>query len=197
MEYELLVGTDSTWSIRALLCLKMVGIEPKVTVFDLTSSNYKEKLRLRSETGLVPVLFSDSGTVYDSLAIVEHVNEISGGRLYPKSTEERAIARSMCSELHSGFLTLRTQCPFTLEPRSTPTLSNELENEISRLQFIWSKSQGSFMFGTPSAVDAFYAVLAYRLSTYQIKLVGQAKKYQDSLLSWPLFLDVMESVSQW
>lgn len=43
------------------------------------------------------------------------------------------------------------------------------------------------MWETPCAVDAFYAVMAYRLHRYQVNFVGRAEEYQQSLMQWPLF----------
>ena len=53
------------------------------------------------------------------------------------------------------------------------------------------------MFARPGAVDAFYAVLAYRLNSYGIRLEGKAGQYQASLLDWALMLSGIEQMRQW
>ena len=45
--------------------------------------------------------------------------------------------------------------------------------------------------------DAFYAVLAYRLASYGINFDGKAGLYQQSLLDWNLFKDVMIKANDW
>ncbi|HHQ4607338.1 TPA: glutathione S-transferase, partial [Aeromonas hydrophila] len=56
-----------------------------------------------------------------------------------------------------------------------------------RLQTIWSQARGPFYFGEAGILDAFYAVMAYRLASYGTQLPGQAGAYQQALLAWPLW----------
>ena len=133
---ELTVGTDSTWSLRVWICSQLAQLDVEVNVIDLTNSNYKSEICKHSVTGLVPSLNEGTFVIHDSLAIAEYFNECSEGVLYPSSRDERALARSLCSELHSGFMNLRSQCPFSLEQVS-PLL--EFNNNL--LQFVKIKSQ--------------------------------------------------------
>ena len=59
-----------------------------------------------SPAGQVPVLLDDDGiTVWDSLAIIEHVRERWSGAVgWPHERAARARARSIAAEMHSGFL---------------------------------------------------------------------------------------------
>lgn len=196
-ELKLVVGTDSTWSIRALLCIKISGLSCEEIVINLADDTYKEQLKKHSETMLVPVLIHDSLNVHDSLAIAEYINELSSRSLYPVAPNERAMARSLCAELHSGFMHLRTVCPFTLEQAPAVILTDQIETELSRLKSIWSSAQGLFMYKNAGVVDAFYAVLAYRLSAYGIEFDGKAGQYQQSLLHWSLFKEAIDQANYW
>jgi len=182
---ELTVGTDSTWSLRVWICSQLAQIDVEVNVINLSNSDYKSEIIKHSVTGLVPCLNEGTFVIHDSLAIAEYFNECSEGALYPKSSSERALARSLCSELHSGFMSLRSQCPFSLE-QVPPLLvfNNNIENELTRIKEIFQSAHLPFMFNSASVVDAFYSILAFRLQSYGIKLQGKAGEYQASLLNW-------------
>ncbi|KLN66778.1 glutathione S-transferase N-terminal domain-containing protein [Vibrio sp. VPAP30] len=195
---QLIVGTSSTWSLRVWLCAAMADLDLDAQVIDLSNPESKQQLAQLSPSTLVPVIRNGSLVVHDSLAIVEYLNEQSGGSLYPQDQSHRAIARSLCNEMHSGFFTLRSQCSFTLDSVPPADLSNQaLRLEIERVEAIFSQAELPFMFARPCAVDAFYAVLAYRLCSYGIRLEGKAAKYQASLLDWELMQSGIEQMRQW
>lgn len=184
----LTVGTGSTWAMRAALVLAMSGLEWQEQVFDLEDAKDLQRLKRVAPTGLVPWLDHDGVRVHDSLAIAEYLHELCPARrLYPEARAERALARSLCAELHAGFCQIRTLLPFFLgaPTRSEPPV--EAIGELARLQTIWSQARGPFYFGEAGILDAFYAVMAYRLASYGIQLPGQAGAYQQALLAWPLW----------
>ncbi|MFM5734252.1 glutathione S-transferase [Aeromonas hydrophila] len=184
----LTVGTCSTWAMRAALVLAMSGLEWQEQVFDLEDAKELQRLKRLAPAGLVPWLDHDGVRIHDSLAIAEYLHELCPGRrLYPETRAERALARSLCAELHAGFRQIRTLLPFFLgaPTRSEPPV--EAIGELARLQTIWSQARGPFYFGEAGILDAFYAVMAYRLASYGIQLPGQAGAYQQALLAWPLW----------
>ena len=188
----LISGTDSTWSLRAWLCARVAGFTPEVIRIDLTAADYKTQILKYSPAGLVPVWTEGELVIHDSLAITEYLNEISGGRLYPSGTGERALARSFCAEMHSGFANIREQCPFTQQEVPPLQASGEpIRKELERITDIFAQAEGPFMFSEPSAVDAFYAVLAKRLSHYGVELAGKAGQYQKSLNDWRLLAEAL------
>jgi glutathione S-transferase len=195
---KLTVGTDSTWSLRVWICGQLAQLDVEVNVVDLTNSDYKSEIFKYSETGLVPSLNEGSFVIHDSLAIAEYFNECSKGELYPSSGSERALARSLCSELHSGFMNLRSQCPFSLE-QVTPLLefNNSIDNELTRLEKIFGSAQLPFMFNSAGIVDAFYSIFAFRLNTYGINLQGKAGEYQKSLLNWSNLKEAIKLAQSW
>ncbi|MBL0433920.1 glutathione S-transferase [Aeromonas hydrophila] len=184
----LTVGTGSTWAMRAALVLAMSGLEWQEQVFDLEDAKELQRLKRLAPAGLVPWLDHDGVRIHDSLAIAEYLHELCPARrLYPEARAERALARSLCAELHAGFRQIRTLLPFFLgaPTRSEPPV--EAIGELARLQTIWSQARGPFYFGEAGILDAFYAVMAYRLASYGIQLPGQAGAYQQTLLAWPLW----------
>jgi len=194
---QLIVGNVSTWSMRAWICLKLANLDFEEVVVSLDVDNYKIKLSRISNSMLVPVLKVDELLIHDSLAIAEYANEVSDGALFPLQTSHRALARSLCSELHAGFTNVRSTYPFSWEASPVDSIAKEVESEIRRLTDIWSQAAGSFYFQKASVVDAYYSVLAYRLSQYGIVLEGSAGEYQRSLIEWPLFNSCIEQAKNW
>ena len=111
---------------------------------------------------------------------------------------QRAFARSLCAEMHSGFMNLRQQFSFTLKsvPKAT-LLSDDVKQEIARIEAIFELAELPYMFEFAGAVDAFYAILAYRLKSYGINLKGKAGEYQRSLLKWNLLKQAIVRAEEW
>lgn len=189
---QLVIGTLSTWSLRAYICSKIAGIELEFIAINLEKEGYKAEVLKYSPSGLVPALLVDDVVIHDSLAIAEYLNELSDGALYPKSSSQRALARSLCMEMHSGFMNLRKRCPFTLEEASPLTnLDKATTVEIERIRAIFTQAQRPFMFEQAGTVDAFFAILAFRLQDYGVVFDGLAGEYQQRLLDWPLLKDAI------
>ena len=206
---QLIVGTDSTWSLRTWMCAKLANIDVSEQVINLSEHNYKSSIVKYSSAGLVPALLVDGTVIHDSLAIVEYFNEITDGSLYPTPIVERALARSLCAEMHAGFMEARRNFPFTLtsEPvnngkseqpfSSAQALNQPIQDELTRIVRIFEQAKGTFMFDRAGAVDAFYAILAFRLHSYGIVFDGKAGEYQRSLLDWSLLNDAINKAVRW
>lgn len=199
---ELVVGTKkwSTWSMRPWLVLKRSGLSFTETLVELRQENNQSEaeIRVHSPSGLVPVLKDGGLIVWDSLAISEYVAEKAPG-LWPADPTARALARAAAAEMHSGFSSLRGECPMALdvEPR-TAELSPATQKDIRRITALWSellhRFGGPFLGGTWSVADAFYTPVATRFRTYGVKLSdygdsGAAGEYCQRLLETPEFLE--------
>lgn len=197
-EMTLIAGTESTWSLRAWMCLQLLKQPATVEVVDLSAPGHHSKLMRLSQSGLVPVLKTQHGAIHDSMAIIEYLNELYDGALYPKSTMERALARSLCAEVHAGFMNLRSQCGFSVKPIAPLTKrSPELDDELHRIERIFGRAKGRFMFSEPGAVDVMFAIMAYRLESYGITLNGVAANYQKSLIEWSLLQQALAEGRRW
>lgn len=195
---EMLVGTGSTWSLRAWMCSRLAHVELSVKVIDLANTDYKKHLTAQSPSGLVPTLNVGGTVIHDSLAMAEYFNELADGALYPRDALQRAVARSLCAEMHAGFMALRRLCPFSLEPVEPLTeLNSELEADIARATAIFRQAQQPFMFAEPGIVDVFFTILAFRLQSYGVALEGRAGEYQQSLLEWSLAKEAVQEALRW
>ncbi len=195
---KLILGTDSTWSLRAWICSQLAQVNIDLVVINLSRENYKSEILKYSGAGLVPALNEGSVVIHDSLAIAEYFNEVSNSSLYPKIPSERALARSYCAELHSGFFNIRALCPFTLEQVAPLTdFDEKTKAELARIELIFAAARLPFMFNSVSVVDAYYAILAFRLNSYGINFTGKAGDYQSSLLDWPILQQAIALAEQW
>ncbi|HEX7885184.1 MAG TPA: glutathione S-transferase family protein [Phenylobacterium sp.] len=199
---ELVIGTRkwSTWSLRPWLVIKRSGLPFTETLVELRQENNMSEVAIRqhSPSGLVPVLKDGDLTVWDSLAISEYLAERAPG-LWPSDPAARALARAAAAEMHSGFSSLRGECPMALDVAPRPVeLSPATQKDIHRITAQWNellaRFGGPFLAGAWSVADAFYTPVATRFRTYGVKLsdygdAGAAGEYCQRLLDTPEFLE--------
>ena len=191
---KIIVGNKkySSWSLRAWLVLKHAGVPFEEIVVGLDLPDTATNIRKYSPSGRVPALIDGDVTVWDSLAIAEYLNEkFPDKRLWPQGAGERARARSVAAEMHSGFANLRNDCSMKIlqqYPYKAPR--PETQAEIERIVAIWEdclqRSGGPFLFGKePCIADAFYAPVVSRVRTYSLPVSGAARAYCDTIWAWP------------
>jgi glutathione S-transferase len=175
----------SSWSLRPWIAMKVFGFPFDERRIPLYGPDSKEQILKASPAGKVPVLIDGTTTVWDSLAILEYLAE-RNPRLWPSQPAERARARSVAAEMHSGFSSLRTHMSMNVRKRypgkgRTP----EVLDEISRVTQIWNQMTRPFLFGAFTAVDAMYAPVVLRFRTYEVELPRAARSYYDAMLELP------------
>jgi glutathione S-transferase len=185
----------SSWSMRPWLALRANDIPFVETVIPLYTDNPADKERILSfsRAGKVPVLVDGDITVWDSLAIIEYVAErFPEKKLWPDDAAARAHARSVCAEMHSGFMALRNECGMNLHrPVRAVTLSADARANVARIEEIWreclARYGGPFLFGRFGAADAMYAPVVHRFRTYAIEVSQQTRAYMDTMMALPAF----------
>jgi glutathione S-transferase len=198
---EIVVGTKkwSSWSLRPWLALKRTGETFKETLVELRHVGTSEaEIAKHSPSHLVPVLKDGDLVIWDSLAICEYLNEkYPEALLWPADQTLRALGRSAAAEMHSGFGSLRGECPMELETRKVMAISEATQNDVRKIVERWNqllkRSGGPFLLGQWSIADAFYTPVATRFRTYGIHLsdygdTGSAGAYCERLLETPEFL---------
>jgi glutathione S-transferase len=192
MKPKLIIGNKnySSWSLRPWLLMKEAGIDFDEHRIVLDTPTFKQEIAAFSDAGRVPILQLGDLTVWDSLAICETVAERWPEKaLWPADADERAYARAICAEMHSGFDVLRECMPMNCRAmgRKVP-IPDELGADIDRVISIWSDchrrfgDRGGWLFGEFSVVDAMYAPVVLRLRTYGINLPESAGYYPQRLL---------------
>lgn len=198
MSLTLIIGDKkhSSCSMRAALALELTEESYGERQIPLFCSEGRARLLTESPSGKVPVLLTEEGPIWDSLAIAEYLAETFGEfHLWPRGAYARAVARSVCAELHSGFAALQSQLPMALGCRpQTKVLSAEVQADIERICTLWADcrqrfgADGPFLFGHASIADAFYAPVAARLHGYVVPLPAVAEAYVKTIYQWPAFL---------
>jgi glutathione S-transferase len=182
----------SSWSLRPWLALKITGEAFEEVVVPLDMDDTAKNIRRYSPSGRVPALMDGELTVWDSFAICEYLNEkFPKAQLWPQDPAQRARARSISAEMHSGFMNLRNDCSMRIiEERPAARLRPETQADVDRIVEIWTAclqaSGGPFLFGKkPCVADCFFAPVVSRFRTYKIAAKGAAQGYIDAVWAWP------------
>ena len=199
---ELLIGDKlwSTWSMRVWLALKHTGAPFTETLIRLRREETNADARAAgSPNGQVPVLKDGDVTVWDSIAICEHLAErFPAARLWPADAAARALGRAAAAEMHSSFASLRGECPMDLGLRQEVEVSEATHKDLRRLVELWGgllgRFGGEYLVGDWSIADAFYTPVATRLRSYGLRLSdygdqGPCGAYAERLLQTPEFLE--------
>jgi glutathione S-transferase len=192
----------SSWSLRAWLLMKHVGITFEEIVIVLDTPATHEALERQGPSGRVPVLRHGALTVWDSLAICEYVAELTG-KGWPEKREARAVARAIAAEVHSGFTTLRSLWPMNARARNRRTVvTAALEADIGRIDELWNDCRGRFgeggpwLFGEYSIADAMYAPVVLRFNTYGARISQTARWYMASVLEDAALQEWLQAAKQ-
>jgi glutathione S-transferase len=184
----------SSWSLRPWLAMKVLGLAFDEKRIPLDTPGTKQEILRYSPAGKVPCLVDGSLAIWDSLAILEYLAE-RHPQLWPAAAAERARARSISAEMHSGFANLRNHMGLNVRRRypgrgRTP----EVLEEIKRIDAIWSQAKGPFLFGAFGAADAMYAPVVLRFRTYEVRVSN--REYAEAMLALPAMREWIEAAER-
>ena len=192
MSYTLITANRnySSWSLRPWVLMKMLGIEFTDRLEPFTQASNHDAFRAFSPTGQVPCLIYDGVTIWDSLGIVLYLADRHEG-VWPTDPAARAWAMCAAAEMHGGFSALRNDCTMNVGVRVKPNpIRPALARDVARLSELWA--EGLSRFGGPylagasfTAVDAFYAPVAYRVRTYDLDVGSAGRAWVEMLLTLP------------
>lgn len=191
----------SSWSMRPWVMLKNAAIAFEEIKLRFDSFDKNSKFRADaakiSPVGKVPVLVDGSLTVWDTLAIAEYAAEsFPEKQLWPTDKAQRARARSICSEMHSGFTNLRGACMMNIEA-SLPEIGAlvlrdkpAVVADVRRIETIWSEllsaQGGPYLFGSRFTIaDAYFSPVCMRFNTYALSTKPQINAYVEAIRSAP------------
>jgi glutathione S-transferase len=205
-ELTLIIGNKnySSWSLRPWLFMKHAGIPFKEKRIALYADTSRTELAPYHSNYKVPVLKDGDLLVWDSLAILEYIVEwFPDSHGWPEDTKARAMARSVCAEMHSSFADLRSELPMNCRRRySAVTISDAAQKDIERIKELWRMcrgrygSGGEWLFGQFCIADAMYAPIALRFAGYGILVSGIEAAYVQSVLRHPHIVEWMEAGRQ-
>lgn len=193
MTLRLLLGNRcySSWSMRAGLIVRAFDLPVAEEVYPAGEPARIDLAENKSPTGLVPLLADGDAVIWDSLAIAETLAERFPDKpLWPTDPTQRALARAVTAEMHSGFPKLRDVATMHLG-RIYPYRDRGADSDIRRIQEIWTEcvaaSGGPFLFGAFTIADAFYAPVVGRFRTYSIPLSDAAEAYAAAVEGHPAY----------
>lgn len=194
----LVIGNKNyaSWSMRPWVLLTAFDIPFREIRICLDQADTATKIAEYSSAGRLPVLLDGRLKIWDSLAICEYLAEQFPDRpLWPQDTAARAVARSICAEMHSGFTGLRSAMGMDIRA-SYPGKGRtaEAQGDIGRVCEIWEDclsqfGHHEFLFGDFSIADAFYAPVVMRFKTYQVSLAPALQAYCDRVARHPAVAD--------
>ncbi len=193
---QLYVGNKnySSWSMRPWVLLRQAGIafEEVMVRFDAFTpdSQFKKVVGPINPVGKVPVLLHDGLLVWDTLAIAEYVAEqVPDKQLWPTDRAARARARSICAEMHSGFMALRSACPMNIDARlpevgalalrDKPAVRADLQRIVAMWSSLLAEHGGPMLFGAFCVADAYFAPVVMRIKTYALPVPPDVAAYMD------------------
>ncbi len=195
----------SSWSMRPWVLLRNAGIafDEVMLRFDsfAADSKFKQAINPVSPTGRVPCLVDDSLAnslvVWDTLAIAEYAAEkFPAKKLWPQSVTQRARARSICAEMHSGFTGVRGACPMNIEADLPDVGALALRDkpavraDVARIEAMWSELLtqygGPYLFGSQFTIaDAYFAPVCMRFKTYHLSQGHEINAYVEAIRNAP------------
>ncbi len=203
---ELVIGNKnySSWSLRPWLLLTYFEVAFSEIHIKLFTDDMNEKMKKYCPNKKVPVLIDNQiakgFTVWDSLAICEYINEqYLNGQAWPHDINNRALARSICSEMHGGFFAVRNELPMNCRRNiAAIKLSESAQQDISRIIDILSGCLSmqedtpatkdiQFLFGKFSIADAYFMPVVSRFNSYAIEVPDKVEQYIERMLSLPAY----------
>ena len=208
----LIIGNKnySSWSLRAWLLLKAFNIDFDEQLTELFHPSATAILEEHAPTGKVPVLVygenDEKVTVWDTLAIAIHVNDYltdldvwtglnkTDAKNNTNNRINSAYCQSIVAEMHSGLMGIRSEMPMNIRATAKIQPSNACLTDIARIETIFEdclkeRSKDSYLFGSFTAADAFFAPVVLRLQTYAvasgIPLKPITKQYCVTMLNNP------------
>ena len=184
--------------MRGWLMLEKFGLPYHTRFVGLYSGTMAADLADIAPARTVPAMTTPEGFVLtDSLAMAETLVENHPDvALYPRDPGARALARSICAEMHSGFSALRTECPNMIAyvwDGFSP--SDAVLADLDRIEDLWALARARhgtdspWLFGDYSLADVFYAPMALRITTYGLPVSPAAQAYVDAHLRDPAILN--------
>ena len=204
-DFTIILGNKnySSWSLRSWLALKQTGVAFDEEVIPLYEAGSVTKLLAHSPAAKVPILKHGDLTVWDSLAICEYLAEqFPEACLWPTDTNERALARAISAEMHSGFVALRGDMSMDMRHSAPDHIPGPgVDADIMRISEIWNECRaahsgtgdGPFLFGDFTIADAMFAPIASRFRTYGVDLDSVCADYVEAIHTWPAFVKWFEA----
>lgn len=195
----------SSWSLRPWLAMKVSGIKFDETILPFYHSDSLKELALKEKIpAAVPILQDNGQIIWDSLAIMEHLaDSFPAAKLWPGNKQLKALARASAAEMHSGLVALRTQFPMNCRVTCEVEANEGAKKDLIRLAEIWAKfrdqpyvdavSEGPFLCGHFTIVDAMFAPVMWRVKGYGLTVSPAFSAWTEAMLALPAMKEWLNS----
>lgn len=187
----------SSWSMRPWVLMTAFNIPFQEVRVLLDRSDTSAQIAHYSSAGRVPILLSGETAIWDSLAICEYLAEqFPEKKMWPDDVAARALARSICAEMHSGFTGVRSSMWMNIKAKFPGKgRTTEAQADIGRISEIWETclteaGPSEYLFGEFSIADAYFAPVVMRFRTYDVVLGPALDAYVERVAAHP-------AVAQW
>lgn len=192
---KILYGPSSPYSAKVRMAARHAGLDVESVV--VSTEAMPELLVGNNPLGKIPVLIEDDGrAVYDSRAIMQHLNRLSGGKLYPRNAGRRTeaeVLEALCDGITDCLLAI------IYEKRFHPPEKIH-EDWIARQ---WLKATRGLdhlennLPKTGRSLHGGHFALAALIGYLELRFAGQWEKGHRKLARWPhkfekLFADYPE-----
>lgn len=194
-QMTLVIGNKNycSWPLKPWLAMKQFGIEFNEVRIPICTPDSERQIRQYSPTGKRPVLIEEELVIWDSLAICEYlVERFPNRQWWPPDLKIRAVARSICAEMHSGFSHLRQQMPLNCRAKLPGKgMTPAVQKDIDRIAEIWRNCRqkfggsGPMLFGEFTIADAMFSSEVLRFNTYDVRLDSESQDYVEAVLALP------------
>ena len=205
---RLIIGNKvySSWSLRGWLAVKQSGLPFEEVVVSLYGQRWEVRRQepdLAPARGKVPTLWDGDIPIWESLAIIDHLDDLTGGtRFWPQDKAARALARSMAAEMHAGYQALRSEHVMNTRhvlPAKAP--SAPVQADIDRIMSLWQQARetfgagGDYLFGSFGAADIMFAPVATRFTTYSLPATPTGRGYMDAIYAHPFMREWLDGAA--
>ncbi|MBV6658221.1 MAG: glutathione S-transferase family protein [Devosiaceae bacterium] len=191
---KLIIGNKnySSWSFRPWIALTVGGVAFDEELIPFNTEGRNPDYAAFSPTSQVPVLIDGDVTIWQSLAIIDHVaRKHPQAGLWPDDANARSRAMAMSCEMLASFFALRGACPMNMRrPRAAIEVTDAIRADIDRIEVMWADalaaSGGPFLFGDRfTAADAMYAPVVNRLDVYAHTVTQTSETYMNTIKALP------------
>jgi glutathione S-transferase len=192
---KLVIGNKnySSWSLRPWIAMKQLGLDFEEVIIPMALPGTKSEMLKHAPNGLVPALVDGDATVFETIAILEYLNDrFPQGKLWPADIKVRAHARSVAAEMHAGFAALRRDCPMNIRRAvKKHILSPDGAKAAARVDAVWTECRtlfgddGPFLYGHFTNADAMFAPVVNRFHVYDVPCSAASRAYMTAIMALP------------
>ena len=187
----------SSWSLRGWLPLRHHGIAFEERRLPLETEEFAREIVKYTPTRRVPVLIDGDTTIWDSLSIAEYVNERwLDGKGWPIERAARAHARTVCAEMHTGFVGLRSALPMDCRASGAAVpVDAAARADVARMRELIAGcrarfgGEGPWLFGRFSLADCYFAPIVVRFKGYGVPVDGAVAAWVEQVWALPALVE--------